>query len=49
MAAFRAGIRTVIIPAENERNMEELDPAVRGALQFILADNIKTILEATVI
>ncbi|MDR1669450.1 MAG: endopeptidase La [Oscillospiraceae bacterium] len=45
MAAFRAGIRSIIIPAENERNLEDIDPAVRGALQFILADNIDTVLK----
>jgi ATP-dependent Lon protease len=49
MAAFRAGIRTVIIPAENERNLEDIDPAVRGALHFILAASIETVLKETII
>jgi ATP-dependent Lon protease len=49
MAAFRAGIHTVIIPAENERHLEEVDPAVRGALRFILADNIETVLKEALI
>ncbi|MDR0325592.1 MAG: endopeptidase La [Oscillospiraceae bacterium] len=49
MAAFRAGIHTVIIPAENERNLEDIDPAVRGALRFILADSIGTVLKETIL
>jgi ATP-dependent Lon protease len=48
MAAFRAGVHTVIIPAENERNIEDIDPDVRGALKFILADTIETVLKETI-
>jgi ATP-dependent Lon protease len=49
MAAFRAGVRTVIIPAENERHLEDIDPAVRGALQFVMADNIETVLKEAIL
>ena len=49
MAAFRAGIHTVIIPAENERHLEDIDPAVRGALTFVLADSIETVLKETIV
>lgn len=35
MAALRYGIKTVIIPAENEPDLEEIDQTVRSALKFI--------------
>ena len=35
MAALRNGINTVIIPAENEKDLEEIDQTVRAALKFI--------------
>lgn len=35
MAAYRMGVRTVIIPAENEKDLEEIDPVVRRALTFV--------------
>lgn len=44
MAAMRHGIRTVIIPKENERNLEEIDPVVRKALNFVTAETIDTVL-----
>ena len=30
------GIKTVIVPAENEKDLEEIDQTVRAALHFIL-------------
>ena len=45
MAAMRAGIKTVIIPAENESDLEEIDQTVRRALNFITTDNIDGILD----
>ena len=35
MAALRNGIKTVIIPRENEKDLEEIDQTVRKALHFI--------------
>ena len=45
MAAMRAGIETVIVPLENEQDLEEIDPRVRLALNFVIADHIDNILE----
>ena len=45
MAAMRAGVKTVIIPAENEPDLEEIDQTVRAALNFITADNVDGILD----
>ena len=46
MAALRHGIRTVIIPADNERDLEEIDQTVRRQLNFISAQTVDTVLEA---
>ena len=45
MAALRTGITTVIIPSENEKDLEEIDQTVRGALNFITADHVDRILD----
>lgn len=46
MAALRHGISTVIIPAENEKDLAEIDQTVRSALNFITAQTVDTVLEA---
>jgi ATP-dependent Lon protease len=35
MAAYNAGVKTVLIPADNERDLENLDPLARDNLTFI--------------
>ena len=35
LAAYRSGIKTVILPEENMRNLDEVDEAAREALTFI--------------
>ena len=45
MAAMRNGVGTVIIPADNEPDLDEIDPMVRKALNFVLADRVDTVLE----
>ena len=46
MAALRHGVRTVIIPKDNERDLEEIDQAVRRQLNFISAQTMDTVLSA---
>ena len=46
MAALRHGIHTVIIPKDNERDLEEIDQTVRKALNFIVAEQVETVLDA---
>ena len=45
MAALRHGIKTVIIPADNERDLSEIDQTVRGQLKFVIARHVDTVLE----
>ncbi|MDR0862955.1 MAG: endopeptidase La [Oscillospiraceae bacterium] len=45
MAALRAGVKTVIIPAGNERDLEEIDQTVRRSLKFVMTEHIDNILD----
>ena len=45
MAAFRNGIKTVILPADNGKDLEEIDQTVRKALNFILVERAEQVLE----
>ena len=45
MAALRHGISTVIIPKDNEKDLEEIDQAVRSRLNFVTATEVSTVLE----
>ncbi len=49
MAALRRGIHTVIIPADNLRDLEQIDQTVRKALNFVVANHIDTVLETALI
>lgn len=46
MAALRCGIGTVLIPADNERDLEEIDQTVRGALRFIPVSTVDEVFAA---
>ena len=45
MAAYRAGVKTVLIPEENIPDLEEVDPVVKKAITFIPAKEVETVLE----
>ena len=45
MAALRHGIKTVIIPAANERDLADIDQTVRSKLHFVIAREIGTVLD----
>ncbi len=46
MAALRHGIKTVIIPQANEKDLQEIDQTVRSALNFITVEHIDAVMEA---
>jgi len=46
LAAQRAGIKRVIIPHENEPDLEELPKETRQELGFVLADTLDDVLSA---
>ncbi|MBK7251760.1 MAG: endopeptidase La [Gammaproteobacteria bacterium] len=41
VAAARAGIRTVILPARNRRDFEEIPESVRNALEFVWVEKVE--------
>ena len=45
MAALRAGVSTVIIPKENESDLEEIDPLVRARLNFVAVEHADEVLK----
>jgi ATP-dependent Lon protease len=45
LAAHRAGIKKVLLPAENEKDIEEIPANVRKKLEFVLISNVKEALE----
>ena len=44
MAALRNGMKTVLIPADNVGDLEEIDQTVRAALKFIPAEQVDRVL-----
>jgi ATP-dependent Lon protease len=46
LAAQRAGLKRVVIPRENEPDLEELPREVRREMEFVLADSIDDVLMA---
>jgi ATP-dependent Lon protease len=49
LAAYRAGIDTLIIPKANEKDLLKIPKSVKSKMKFILADNIDTVLENTLV
>lgn len=45
MAAYKAGIRTVVIPEDNVPDLEEVDEVVRSNVKFVPAKTLETVLE----
>ena len=46
MAALRHGVKTVIIPAANEKDLQQIDQTVRQSLNFITAHHVESVLAA---
>ena len=46
LAAHRAGLKTVILPKRNEKDLEDVPAEVRDAMNFILVDRIDEAIEA---
>ncbi len=49
MAALRNGINTVIIPTDNEPDLDEIDPTVKAALNFVLADSVDKVIDVALL
>lgn len=45
LAAYRAGIDTVIIPKDNKKDMDKIPASIKNKLTFVIADNVDVVLE----
>jgi ATP-dependent Lon protease len=48
LAAKRAGLRRVILPADNQRDLRNLPPEVQAEMEFIYAEHIRDVLIAAI-
>jgi ATP-dependent Lon protease len=49
LAAFRAGIKTIIIPERNEKDLDEIPKVLRRKLQWVLAENMSDVLKSALL
>ena len=49
MAAYREGIKTVLIPKDNESDLYEVDEEVKKAVTFVPVTNLQQVLEKALI
>jgi ATP-dependent Lon protease len=49
LAAFRAGIKTVVVPDRNEKDMDEIPKALRRKLHWVLANNMSDVLKTALL
>ncbi len=45
VAARRAGIKTILVPRANEKDLVEIPDEVRASLEFVLVDSMDQVLE----
>lgn len=48
MAAYHAGIRTIIIPKDNQVDLEEVEQVVKDHVQFVIAAHMDTVMETAI-
>ena len=48
MAAYRAGIKTVVIPRDNESDLQDIEPVVRENVHFVTAAHMDTVMETAI-
>ena len=45
MAAYRAGVKTIIVPKQNKADLSEIDDVIKDNLRFVFAENIGQVLK----
>ena len=49
LAAHRAGLNVVILPKQNEKDLDDIPEEVRKSLKFILAERVDDVFEAALV
>ncbi|NPV43157.1 MAG: endopeptidase La [Firmicutes bacterium] len=49
LAAHRAGIKTIILPKQNKKDLEEIPINIKKKLNFVLVDNMEQVLEKALV
>ena len=49
MAALRSDVRVVILPLENEKDMDEIPQAVKSALQFVFVSHMDQVIDTALL
>lgn len=49
LAAYRAGISTLLLPVENKKDLEDIPEHVLQAFEIIFVDNISDVLKAALL
>ena len=49
LAAYRVGIKTIIIPKENEKDIKDIPESIRNNINIITAKEVQTVLENSII
>ena len=48
LAAYRAGIKTVIVPLDNQKDIDEIPDNVKDKINFVLAENMDAVLKTAI-
>lgn len=49
MGAYRAGMKTVVVPFENKGDMDEVDEVVKNGMEFVFAKKIEDVLKVALV
>jgi ATP-dependent Lon protease len=49
MAAYKAGMKTVIIPARNVPDLDDIDEVIKENVQFVTAERLETVLQTALV
>lgn len=49
MAAYKAGIKTVIIPVANKPDLEDVDDVVKNSMEFVYAETLTDVLDTALV
>ena len=49
LAAYRAGIRTIVIPADNKKDIDDIPEVIRNEIKFVVAETMDTVLKTALV